>query len=363
MHEEEVLLLVPEAGSLQESEVLRRHDKISHVRPVAAPQGHVAAILEEQFDILVGAIPVPPPLSGEVVKRLPPPQPLGAERVEKYLLVVAAQKDRLRKVFAQIEQVLDDPLRIRAAVDVVAEENQAVIRGRPHLEIQVDQFVETAVDIADGDQAVHGVPLGMMPASRRPAPAGSRPVGSPAKPGDGQSVDLIHGQFVKQVIQGCFGIDRVVDDQDNLGLIERRGAVGAGHFVADQVDGSAARFLAGLFQGVDLCVVALPADLAAQLPTFTAFTFGRIARADRLGIGDVVAADDDPPVRRDQDGGHRAPAAEGVIRCGHGVRDKEKAMPPLQGSEVKETAEFTLSFFELKAPWGRQEPSANPLGM
>ena len=81
-----------------------------------------------------------------------------AQEVEQHRLVVAEQEDA-GVALAQLDQPLDHPGRIRAPVDVVAEEDEAVARLERNRLEQLVELLELAVDVPEGVE--HGLAAGM----------------------------------------------------------------------------------------------------------------------------------------------------------------------------------------------------------
>src|SRR5947199_1487733 len=73
---------------------------------------------------------------------------------EEHVLVVAAQEHGLTAPgISQRHQQIDDPTRVRTAVDVVAEKDDLVVRSRSDGVEDDAQLVDAAMNVAHGEEA------------------------------------------------------------------------------------------------------------------------------------------------------------------------------------------------------------------
>jgi len=77
---------------------------------------------------------------------------MAGEKIEEHRLVVALEKDGIRKFPAEIDQVVENSPGVRPAVDVVAKKHHLVRFGWCDPCHQSLEVVATAVDVADGQQ-------------------------------------------------------------------------------------------------------------------------------------------------------------------------------------------------------------------
>src|SRR5262249_15234875 len=83
------------------------------------------------------------------------PVPRAAEERQAHVLVVALQEDPPDVgALAGGEQQVDDALRIRSAIDVVADEADDVARGELQAVQERPQLRRVAVDVADREEAL-----------------------------------------------------------------------------------------------------------------------------------------------------------------------------------------------------------------
>jgi hypothetical protein len=86
------------------------------------------------------------------------------ERVEHQVFVVALEEDPVGILLLPGDEVVEDLLRVRATVNIVAQEDDRILRRyqptiahqRVH---QAGQLCEMAVDVTYGEDPAHGVPM------------------------------------------------------------------------------------------------------------------------------------------------------------------------------------------------------------
>src|SRR3989304_1141601 len=143
VHAQDIAHKVIVEEALIEVEMLRWHRGESlvgcwpHGAQAVACQGFLAAIVKEHVSIFSRQ----------------------AEVGQKHVLVVASQEDEFegRSIFLQFQQVGDDPLGGRPAIDIIPQKTQTIPDFEREPFDQVTQFVKTAVNIAD-HVTTHDVP-------------------------------------------------------------------------------------------------------------------------------------------------------------------------------------------------------------
>src|SRR5262249_23038487 len=80
------------------------------------------------------------------------------EEIEEHVLMVALEKDTRRAVAPQAEEAIDDALRRRSAVDVVAEKDELIVGSRREMVEKDVEFVDAAVEVPDGEEPGHTSP-------------------------------------------------------------------------------------------------------------------------------------------------------------------------------------------------------------
>ena len=133
MHEEPPSDHVTQAQIAEESQVLgrkpRRRFLADHAgADVVARERRVPAVGNEDLAVVAPELQV----------------------AEEHVLVVAAQKDGARPLVAYPEHAVDELAGRGAAVDVVAEEHEGIVRRRADVREQDVELVGTSVKIADG---------------------------------------------------------------------------------------------------------------------------------------------------------------------------------------------------------------------
>src|SRR6266481_545849 len=156
--EEKAAFTMGERQAAKEREVLRWK---ARRRPGAArPERHVVA--RERRAAAVGDVDVAV-------------APGDSEIGEQHVLMVAAQKDGRRRLALQAQQALDERSHARAAIDVVAEEDERVSGAGAEMLEQHVELVGTAVEIADRKDGHQ-----LLPSTRRRSPSGSPSTSSAA---------------------------------------------------------------------------------------------------------------------------------------------------------------------------------------